>query len=195
MVEPGDIAGQDRLQTGVDDRGAEPVVLADLRQHLRRQRHAAVGDFLLDDLAHARFVPGMQEGEQQADRDRLDRLREELADGLAQRGLVELEQHVAAEIDALPHLAGQALRHQRLGLVVHHVEDGGAVGPRLLAHGIDAAVAFRHQETGPGALAFEQRVGADRGAVAEIADIGARNSLGKQPLDAGQDGARRIIRC
>jgi hypothetical protein len=94
----------------------------------------------------------------------------------------------------LLHLGGQALRHQRLGLVVHHVEDGGAVGPRLFAHGINGAESFRYQETGPGALAFEQRIGADGSAVAEIADIGARYSGGKQNLDPGKDGARWIIR-
>ena len=90
----------------------------------------------------------------------------------AQRRLVERDEHVAAEIDALAHLAGQALRHQRRRLVVHDVEDRGAVGPRLLGHLVDAAEAFGDQEAGLDALAFEQRVGADRGAVTEIADVG-----------------------
>src|SRR5262249_22746018 len=40
---------------------------------------------------------------------------------------LELAQHIAAIIDALPDLAGQALRHQRGRLVVHDVEDRGAV--------------------------------------------------------------------
>ena len=52
---------------------------------------------------------------------------------------------MAAEIDALLHFAGKAQRHQRRRLVVHDIEDRGAVGARLLAHGIDAAKSFRHQ--------------------------------------------------
>ena len=89
LVELRDIARQDRLQVGVDDGRAQPIILADLRQHLGRERDAAAGHFLEHDLAHARLVLGMQEREQQAHRDRLDVLRLELAHGFAQRRLVE----------------------------------------------------------------------------------------------------------
>ena len=188
-----DIARQDRLQIGVNDRGAQPIILADLRQHLGRQRDAAIRHFLHDDLAHARFVLGMQKREQEAHRDRLDALRRELAHGCAQRRLVELAQHVAAEIDAFLHFAGQARRHQRRGLVVHDVEDRGAVRPRLLPHGIDAAKSLRHQQGGPDAFTFEQGVGPDCGAVAEIADVGALTSRCQQCLDAGKDRARWVV--
>ena len=102
-------------------------------------------------------------------------------------------QHVAAEIDALRHFAGQARRHQQRRLVVHDVEDRGAVGARLLAHRIDAAKSFGHQQAGAHALAFEQRIGADRGAVAEIADVGRRHAACEQGLDARQDRARGIV--
>ncbi len=94
------------------------------------------------------------------------------AQRLAQRRLVERDQHIAAVIDALAHFAGQARRHQRLRLVVHHVEDRGAVGPRLLGDFVDGAEAFGDQQSGLDALALEQRVGADRGAVTEKADVG-----------------------
>ena len=66
-----DIARKDRLQVGVDDRRAQSVIFADLRQHLRRQRDAAVRHFLEHDLAHARFMRGMKKREQQAHRDRI----------------------------------------------------------------------------------------------------------------------------
>ena len=87
----------------------------------------------------------------------------------ASAGLVE--RHAARRRDNRPvprTSPVQAPRHQRRRLVVHDVEDRGAVGPRLLGHFVDAAETFRHQQPGPDALAFEQRIGADRGAVTEI---------------------------
>ena len=142
---------------------------------------------------HPLLVRGMEKREQEADRDRFESVRGERPQGFAQRRLVERAQHLALMIDALLHLAGEALRHQQRRLVVHHVEDGGPVGARLLAHRIDAAKAFRHQEAGLDALAFQQRVGADGGAVAEKPDVGGRDALGEQHLDALQDGARRVV--
>jgi hypothetical protein len=141
----------------------------------------------------------MEKREQQADRERLDVLRLELSHGIAQRSFVELPQHVAAEIDALLHFPGQALRNERHRLVIHDVEYRRSVGTRLLAHGIDAAESFRHQQAGNGALAFEQRVGPDRGAVAEIADISplrdavAPRSSGDRARIVGRRGFWRSI--
>ncbi len=192
-IELTDVAREDRLQIGVDDGRAQPIVLADLRQHLGRERDAAARHFLDDDLAHAGFVLRMEKREQQAHRDRIETLRGELACGFAQRRLVERPQHVAAKIDALLHLAGQARRHQRNGLVVHDVEDRGAIGAGLLADRIDAAKSFRHQQPGLGALAFQQRVGSDRGAMAKVADVGRRGAALEQRLDARQDRPRRIV--
>jgi hypothetical protein len=63
----------------------------------------------------------------------------------------------------------------------------------LLAHGVDAAKSFRHQQAGLGALAFEQRVGANRGAVAEIADVGRLAGRREEFLDSGKDRARGIV--
>ena len=65
----------------------------------------------------------------------------------------------------------------------------------MLGDFVDAAEAFGHEEPGPHAFAFEQRVGADRGAVTEKADVGARaHALRDQRLDALQDGPRRVVR-
>ncbi len=52
-LQPRDVARQDRLQVGVDDGRAQPVVLADLRQHLAGERHAAGRHLLAHDLAHS----------------------------------------------------------------------------------------------------------------------------------------------
>ena len=103
-------------------------------------------------------------------------------------------QHIAAEIDALLDLSGQALRHQHRRLVVHDVEDRGAVGPRLLGDFVDAAETFGDQEAGLDALALKQRVGADRGAVAEVTDVGRAHALRNERLNALQYRPRRVVR-
>ena len=131
----------------------------------------------------------MEEREQQAHRERLDLLRGKRAHGLAQRRLVQRTQHLAAEIDALPDFAGQARRDEQRRLVVHHVEDRRAVRAGLLADRINAAKAFSHQQAGPHAFAFEQRIGSDRGAVAEKRDLIRLHALAEQRLDALQDRA------
>ena len=168
-VELRDVARQDRLQIGVDDRRAQPVVFADLRQRSRDDSETLQpGISSRDDLAHALLVLRMQEREQQADGDRLrcsaPRARARSARSAASSSGT---QHLAAEVDALRHLAGAALRHQQRRLVVHDVEDRRAVGPRLLGDRIDAAKASVTSRPVAHALAFEQRVGADRGAVTE----------------------------
>ena len=84
-------------------------------------------------------------------------------------------------------------RNEHCRLVVHDVEDRGTVGPRLLAHGIDAAKSFRHEQAGLGALAFKQRVGPHRGAVAEVADVGRRYASSEEGLDPNKDRARGIV--
>src|SRR5205807_8875825 len=113
-IELRDVALEGRLEIGVYDGRAQPVVLADLRQHLGRERDAAIGYSLEHDLTHARFVLRMQKRKQQTYRNRFDVLRGELAHRLTQRRLIEFLEHIAAEVDALLHFAGQALRHQRL---------------------------------------------------------------------------------
>src|SRR6202044_2799470 len=59
-IEALDIACQDRLQVGVDDRRAQPVVLADLRQDFAGQRNIATRHFLTRNFTDARLVLGMK---------------------------------------------------------------------------------------------------------------------------------------
>ena len=135
----------------------------------------------------------MKEGKKQADRDRLDILRLELADCGAQRRFVELAQHPTAKIDPLFHFAGTAGRHQHRRLVVHHVEDGRTIGPALFRHLVDSAESLGHQQAGPHTLALEQRVGTHRGAMAKEGDGIGRDAARKQRLDALQNCARGIV--
>ena len=167
-IEIVDVAGEDRLQVGVDDRRREPVILADLRHDLAGKRDRAIGNFLGDDGAGPLLVMRERETKTTGTPRSIDVVVGELAQRLAQRRLVERQQHLAVEGDALGDLAGAALRDEQRRPVVHDVEDGRPVRARLLGDFVDAAKAVGDQEAGPHALAFEQRVGADRRAVAEI---------------------------
>ena len=187
-VELRDVARQDRLQVGVDDGRAQPVDTRGSAARSRRRARCCSPASPRATISRTRAsCSRMQEREQQADRERLDLLRRELAHGLAQRRLVERRAaRCRGNRRARFTSPVQALRHQQRRLVVHHVEDRRAIGPRLLADRIDAAEAFGHQQAGAHALAFEQRVGADRGAVAEIGDVGRPHALAEQRLDAGR---------
>jgi hypothetical protein len=132
----------------------------------------------------------MEKREQQAHRERLDVLRRELAHGVAYAASSRARNTLPRKSTRSFTSPVRRCRHQRRRLVVHDVEDRRAVGTRLLANGIDAANPLRHQQAGGGALAFEQRVGPDRGAVAEIADVGSSNAGCEQRLDPGEDRAR-----
>ena len=63
VLEPGDIERENGLQIGVDDGRAQPIILSDLRQHLARQRHAAIRHLLQNDLAHPPLVLGAKKRE------------------------------------------------------------------------------------------------------------------------------------
>ena len=193
-VEIGNVACENRLEVSIDDRRREPVILADLRDDLARQRHAATRDFFLDDLSRALLVLGREKGEQQADGDRLHVLVAQFAHGLAQGFLVERQKHLALEGHTLGRLAGAAGRHQHGWPVIHDVEDRRSMRTRLFGHFVDTAKALGHEQSGPHALAFEQGIGAHCRAVTEIVDIGGGDATRDQFLDAGQNGARRIVR-
>ena len=192
-VEIVDIARQNGLQIGVDDRGREPIIFADLRHDLAGERHAATGNLFGQNLAHALFMLRREEGEEQAYRDGLHILLAQRARRFAQGLFVQRFDNFAFGGHALGGLAGAAGRHEHGRAVIHDVEDGGAVGARLLGHFIDAAKALGDDEAGAHALAFEQRVGADRGAMAEIADVLGQDAPRDQFLHARQNGAGGIV--
>ena len=192
-VEIVDIARQNGLQIGVDDRGREPIIFADLRHDLAGERHAATGNFFRQNLAYPLFMLRRQKGEEQAHRDGLHILLAQRAGGFAQSLFVKRFDDLTFRRHALGGLAGAAGRHQHGRAVIHDVEDGGAVGARLLGHLIDAAKALGDDEPGAHALAFQQRVGAHRGAVAEIADFFGRHAPRDQFLHARQNGAGGIV--
>src|SRR5438552_3877640 len=74
LFEPLHVARHLRPDVGVQAHGREALVLAVLREHLGGDREERLREVLAHDLRHAPLVLGVQEREEEADRDRLDAL-------------------------------------------------------------------------------------------------------------------------
>ncbi len=70
--EPVQVARHHGLNIGVDDRGAETIELADLRQNFVRQREPRFGKFLGKEFFDLELVIGIQERKEKTDGHRID---------------------------------------------------------------------------------------------------------------------------
>ena len=184
------LAGQ-RLDVGVGHRGRGALVLADLRGDLVGGRHRGLRMPAGDQGGGPGLVAGVRVGVQEHDRDRRDagvdqplRPRRDLAD-------VELAGHRAVGAEALGDLQPQVARHQRL-----RPGDVEVVQLELaLATDLErVGEAGGGDETGDGAAALDERVGEERRGVHHPRELAGRQAmLPQQRVDAGRDGARRIV--
>ncbi len=140
----------------------------------------------------ARVAPGVQI----TDRDGLDPLIAQHRDRSVERGRIERDFDAAIGAQPLAHPEAQMARHQLLGR--RHAQIV-AIVLEALAHLDDVAMAFGGEEAEPCALAFEERVGRDRGAVDDA--LGRREQRGAfeaeppgQPSEAVEDAERRVVR-
>ena len=173
--------GDLRADVGVQADGREALVLAVLRQHLRRDREERLGELLAHDLGDPRLVLGVEEREQEADGDRLD-------PGLLQPAhlrprllLVERDEDGAVLRDPLRHGQPVAAADDRVALprqilVVREVE-------RLLVPGDveDVAVALGRDQPDPRAVVLDHDVGRDRRAVEDLVERGRRSRPPARP--------------
>ena len=168
-----EVGGELRRQVGVGDGGGEALVLAELRQHLARERDVDVPERLAHGLADAALVLGVQEREQQAHRDGLDV-------GLAQPSIASptLSSSSGSTSPSGPMRSRTVKRRSRgtsgSGTALGEVVEGGAVLARELDQ---VAEALGRDERGARAAALEQRVGGDRHPVRERRHVGGVDGL------------------
>ncbi len=130
---------------------------------------------------------------QQADRDRLDPLADQKADRAFDACLVERPVDAALRVDPLVDLGPETPLDQGRGFGPRHV-----IQPRhpQIADFQNVAKPLGGDESGLGALVFEDRVRGDGGAVQQLGDAGRRGAdllqQRRQPLD---DRARIIVDC
>ena len=120
-----------RRDVGVHQRRHGPLVLAELGEDLGRDRHGQVGSDGRGDLGDDALVAPVRVGVQQADGQRLDAVRDELLDGIANGGLVDRLDDRAVRAGPLGHLADVAGVGQRLGLLVDHEAEQRSGRPGL----------------------------------------------------------------
>ena len=168
LAQRAEVALHHAEDVGVGDRGGGALVLADLARDHGRQRHAQPGRALPQPSRHRLLVGGIAVGVEQRDGDGLDARRPQaLDDGVhlgrgERRALAAVGQHPRAEAQA------QAGRHQRLRLL-----EGEVVGVVAgLAPDLEGVlVAGGGDEPGRRALALDERVGDERGAVDDVAHL------------------------
>ena len=187
-----DLGPDERVQRG----RREPLVFAKLRQHLRAQRDVHPRIFLLDDPLHDLFVRGIEEREQEADRDGLDAVLLELSDRAPDFVLVDRMQHFAVRRDQalLDRQAMTPLDH-RIFLPGNVLRDAEIQRPLVATDMDDVAEALggHHAGLDPGVLQHE--VGRDRRAVKQVVDrIERRPRLGTKMGHAVHHADGRVRR-
>ena len=171
--QPLEVGGELRAQVGVGDGGREALVLAELGEHLARQRDVEVRERFPYRFADLLLVLGVQEREQQADRDGVDLGLPQRVDGLLHAVLVE-RLELAVGPHPLLHREAQIPRHERLRAPLGEVVERRAV----LAGELDqVAEALGRDQRGARAAALEQRVGGDRHPVRERGHVAGLDRL------------------
>ena len=138
------------------------------------------------------LVRRIHEGEQVADRDRIDLGVLQLARGAAHGVAVERREHRAGIVGALGDFAGEALRGDRLRLGIEIVEQVAVA--RLVLHLLHRAIALGDQQPDLGAAHLQQRIGGDRGAVREELDLARRDAARDEARQAVEHAERRVLR-
>ena len=191
LLEALEVAPGEALHVDVGERGRGAVVLADLGHHLAGQRAADLGRVRAQQLADRLLVRRIAVAVQQAHRDRLDALRMQRSDQA--QHLIRVEPHLDGAVGehALVQLEAQTARRERgrpfHEQIVHVVA--------VLAPDLDrVAKAARGDQRGAGALAFDQRVGEQGGAVHHVRDRGGgKVGLVENLPDALLDGLVRLL--
>ena len=129
---------------------------------------------------------------EEADRNRCHIELAEPTRSLPHRALVERQLDAAVMAHPFAHLEAQPARHQRRRIFYAQVEQ---VVAALEAHIEDVAEAGGCQHAGYRAAALDHRIGDERGAVHDIADVADRHAVASQQLPGALDhGLRRIVR-
>ena len=161
---------QQRLDAGVDRRGDAPLVLAEFGEDGVSRSDVAVRPAFAGDGERALLMRRVLVAVQEVDHERIAACRLQRRDRGAHRRLVQRHQHLAGGIHALRHLDAQLARNQRREAAGEAI----GIGSRAPAKLEDVAEALGRDQPRAAELAFQQRVGGDRGAVNDGPDVRKR---------------------
>ena len=186
LLQPAEIARHDRLDVAVDRGRRAALELANLAQDVGADRDEGIGPELARDLAGAPFVRRIDVGMQEADDQRLGAAGDQKTDGASHGFLVERRQDVAAGVEALGHFDTQLARDEGFEAADHAVAEGPRAAPQFQ----HVAETDRGDQAADDALALEDRVGADSGAMHQ----GTQRVGGQAAVaNAGHHAARLIV--
>ncbi len=178
------VARHERLDIGVGERGRGPLVFPDLRADLvaERDRHARQRGF--EDFARAQFVRRVDVAVQEDDRERFDARRLDLRRERLQRRFVQRLKDLAVRRHALVGLEPQPARRQRNRPL--HIEIV-LIEAMLVGHLDRIAEAGGRDQRGLRPLPLDDRVGGERRAVDDEADVAGRHARRRQDFGRARD--------
>ena len=167
-VELADVGGHERLHVGVCGGGRGAFVLVDLRVHVARNRHRQARELGPDEIPDRTLVDRVLVGMQEADRERLYPVFHQLANLPSHGVRIERLEHRPVAAHPLRDLAAVAARGQRLWKRQEEIVDVVAL---LRPHLQDVPEAASRQQPEPRAVALDDGVGHEGGAVHDVADV------------------------
>ncbi len=192
-LEAADVVGDLRPDVRVHARGQRPLVLAELRQHVRAQRHREAGIEALHDRAYLLLVLRVDVRVDERDGQRLDARADQVADDLLDLRLVDGDDDVPPRVEALDGLARVGEGRGRIGL--DHDDPAGERARRLGARQVeDLPEAPGRDQADASPLRLEHGVRRDRGPVEDVLQLAdADAGLVADPADAREDTLGRVV--
>ena len=184
------IARHQRLHVGVGDRGGEAFPLAHLGRHFAGKRYRNIRQCFSQNVAGTAFVHRVDKGVEETDGDAFDAFALQDWYHCPHGCGVEWQQNVAFVVQAFGYGQAQVARNQRFG---QHDVQVVLVVTALIAHRDHVAKALGGDQRGAGAFAFDHRVGGERGAVDDDADIAGSDAGGLQ--DAANARQHALLGC
>ena len=161
-AQPRQIARDDGPHIGIHRRGRKAFKFLDLRKNFRRGGDENPRQRLTQRLGCRVFMPRVTPGMQETHRDGFNILRAQLLNGGIEGGVIKRHLHPPIRAQPFAHRKPQAARHQRWrGRQAHIV----ALRLQPFTHFNHIAVPFRGEHRNLGPLAFQQRIGGNRGAM------------------------------
>jgi len=181
-LEPFEVAVEHGLGVGIDGGRGPALELAHVREDVRRGGDEKGGSGFAQNMRCPHLVRWIGVGVQETDGDGFDAKLAEASGCRLNRGLIERALDAAVKPNALRYLEPQPARHQRGRIFDAQIEQ--IVAP-LEAHIENVAEAGRRQHAGDGTAALDHRVGDERGAVHDVANVGDGDGFAlQQGVDA-----------
>ena len=189
-LEAPQVAAHHRHHVRVGHGGAGALELPDLGQDLRGQRQHHARRLFADDRCGCLLVGTARVRVEKRDRDRLDALAGQEADGLPDAGRVQRRQDLPARAEALDHLAPPAARDQRRrALEVDVVEPREAEAPDLE----EVAEPCGREEPRPRPAPLEDGVRRDGRAVDQLAEVRGADARRRHQLARAPDDRLGVV--